>query len=65
MISKYQRVLERIDSIGGKGSFKASTNSLNAWNVAFDLYNIENNKKLRKGCGSCQTKVYNWLKSHA
>ena len=64
-MNKYQRLLEAINEMGGKGSFKASNNPSYIWNKAFDLYNRENKRKLRKGCGSCQDKVYNWLKANA
>jgi hypothetical protein len=33
------------------------------WNDAFALYNANNQMKLKQGCGSCYTRVREWLKS--
>lgn len=64
-MNRYQNLLDELDAIGGVNNFKRSSNRSNPWNRSFELYNRENKRPLRLGCGSCVRKVYNWLKSNA
>ena len=56
-----REVKKTIDDFGGVANYKRSSNAKNAWNVAFTLYNRDNEHKLSAGCMSCARKVYSWL----
>ena len=58
-------ILESIDRKGGRTSYKSSTNSSDPWNLAFELYNKDRSRPLRKGCEDCRNIVYNWLRINA
>jgi len=64
-MNNYKILLDQINNIGGVNNYKLSSNSSNPWNRAYDLYNRENKRPMRKGCLSCVKKVYNWLKKNA
>ena len=61
---RYTELLEKIDKLGGRNSYRVTSNKQYPWNAAYTLYSSQNpDKPIRLGCGSCSSKVYNWLKS--
>lgn len=49
-------------ALKAKGIFDRNTND-HEWKQAFDLFFRETRLKLKLGCGSCYTRVRNWLNS--
>jgi hypothetical protein len=55
--------IELREALKAKGILEVSGNKDPLWRMAFDLYYKETHQKLSPSCGSCYTRLRNWLKS--